>query len=54
MKSDRGNSPIFVGRLGSFFSVGDFSNIEIGLSGSYGVHSKADFYTSNDSTALPR
>jgi hypothetical protein len=50
---DRGNSPIFVGRLGSFFSLGDFSNIEIGLSGSYGVHSKADFYTSDDSTALP-
>lgn len=50
---DRGNSPIFVGRLGSFFSLGDFSNFEIGLSGSYGVHSKADFYTSDDSTALP-
>ena len=50
---DRGNSPIFVGRLGSFFSLGDFSNLEVGLSGSYGVHSKPDFYTSNDSTALP-
>jgi hypothetical protein len=50
---DRGNSPIFVGRLGSFFSVGDFSNIEIGLSGSYGVHSEVDFYTSDDSTTLP-
>ena len=50
---ERGNSPIFVGRLGSFFSLGDFSNIEVGLSGSYGVHSKMDFYTSNDSAATP-
>jgi len=50
---DRGNSPIFVGRLGSFISLGDFSNIEIGLSGSYGVHSKTDFYSSDDSTARP-
>ena len=50
---DRGNSPIFVGRLGSFFSLGDFSNLEVGLSGSYGVYLKADFYTSDDSTVLP-
>jgi len=50
---DRGNSPIFVGRLGSFFSLGDFSNLEVGLSGSYGIYSKADFYTSDDSTTLP-
>lgn len=48
---DRGNSPIFVGRLGSFISIGDYSNIDFGLSGSYGVHSKMDFYTSTDSTA---
>ncbi|MCU0344535.1 MAG: hypothetical protein MUF28_12030 [Ignavibacterium sp.] len=50
---DRGNSPIFVGRLGSFFSLGDFSNLEVGLSGSYGVYSKMDFYTSIDSSAAP-
>ena len=49
----RGNSPIFVGRLGSFFSLGDFSNLEVGLSGSYGVYLKADFYISVDSTAQP-
>jgi hypothetical protein len=48
---DRGNSPIFVGRLGSFISIGDYSNINLGLSGSYGVHSKMNFYTSTDSTA---
>jgi hypothetical protein len=40
----RGNSPIFVGRLGAFFSLTDFSNLEIGLSGSYGVHSKTSYY----------
>lgn len=40
----RGNSPILVGRLGAFFSLTDFSNLEIGLSGSYGVHSKTSYY----------
>lgn len=53
IEMDRGNSPIFVGRLGSFIPVGDFSNIEVGLSGSYGVHSKMDFYTSTDSAVTP-
>ncbi len=42
----RGNTPIFVGRLGSFFSVGDFSNFEAGLDASYGVHSKLDINSS--------
>jgi len=50
---ERGNSPIFVGRLGSFFPLGDFSNIEVGLSCSYGVHSKMDFYSSTDSSVTP-
>ncbi len=40
----RGSSPVFVGRLGSFFSIGDFSNLETGLSASYGVHSKSAYY----------
>jgi hypothetical protein len=47
----RGNSPIFLGRLGSFFPLGDFSNLELGLSGSYGVHSKADFNLTGDTAA---
>jgi hypothetical protein len=47
----RGNSPIFVGRLGSFFNIDDYTNLEVGLSGSYGVHAKMDFNTSGDSTA---
>ena len=53
IEMDRGNSPIFVGRLGSFIPVGDFSNIDVGLSGSYGVYSKIDFYSSTDSTTSP-
>lgn len=40
----RGNSLIFVGRLGSFFSIGDFSNLDFGLSGSYGNYAKPSFY----------
>jgi hypothetical protein len=40
----RGNSLIFVGRLGSFFSIGDFNNLEVGLSGSYGNYAKSSFY----------
>jgi hypothetical protein len=50
---DRGNSPIFVGRLGSFVSLDDFNNIEIGVNGSYGVHNKVDFVTEIDSNAVP-
>jgi hypothetical protein len=40
----RGNSLILVGRLGSFFSIGDFSNLDFGLSGSYGNYAKPSFY----------
>ena len=46
----RGNSPIFVGRLGTFFSLGDYSNLGIGLDGSYGVHAKMDLNTLGDTT----
>ena len=46
----RGNSPIFVGRLSSFFDLDDYTNLEVGLSGSYGVHAKMDFNTLGDST----
>jgi hypothetical protein len=47
----RGSSPIFVGRLSSFFDLDDYTNLEVGLSGSYGVHAKMDFNTLGDSTA---
>ena len=48
----RGNSPIFVGRLGSFFSIGDFNNLDIGLSSSYGIYAKSSFYIP-DSVGFP-
>ena len=40
----RGNSLIFVGRLGSFFSLSDFKNLDVGLSGSFGNYAKSSFY----------
>ena len=40
----RGNSLIFVGRAGSFLSIGDYSNLEMGISGSYGNYAKSEFY----------
>ena len=48
----RGNSPIFVGRLGSFFSIGDFNNLDVGLSSSYGNYAKSSFYIP-DSVGFP-
>ncbi len=47
----RGNSPIFVGRLSSFFGLDDYTNLEIGLSSSYGVHAKMNFNTLGDSAS---
>jgi hypothetical protein len=44
IKDLRGYSPIFVGRLASFFSLSDFSNLELGLSASYGIHSYSSYY----------
>jgi hypothetical protein len=48
----RGKSPIFVGRLGTFFSLSDYSNLGVGLNGSYGVHAKMDINLAGDTTAL--
>lgn len=48
----RGNSLIFVGRLGSFFSIDDFNNIDVGLSGSFGNYTKSSFYIP-DSVGFP-
>ena len=47
----RGRSPIFVGRLGTFFSLSDYSNLGIGLDGSYGVHAKMEINSTGDTTA---
>lgn len=47
----RGNNPIFVGRWSNFFQLNDYSDLELGLSGSYGVHSY-DYLTSESRKAL--
>ncbi len=44
IQSLRGNSPILVGRLGAFFSFNELSNLEIGLSASYGTYAKTNYY----------
>jgi hypothetical protein len=46
----RGTSPIFVGRLGTFFSLSDYSNLGVGLDGSYGTHAKMDINSLGDTT----
>ncbi|HEX2865605.1 MAG TPA: hypothetical protein VHO03_01110 [Ignavibacteriales bacterium] len=45
----RGVSPIFQGRLGSFFKVGDYSSIEAGIDASYGIHSQNLFSINGNS-----
>ena len=47
----RGSSPVFVGRLGTFFSIGDYTNLGAGISGSYGTHAKMNFNASGDTSA---
>jgi hypothetical protein len=47
----RGNNPVFVGRWSNFFQLNDYSDLELGLSGSYGVHSY-DYLTSESRKAL--
>jgi hypothetical protein len=44
----RGDSPIFVGRLGTFFQLSDYGNLAAGISGSYGIHSKMNIYQTGD------
>jgi len=48
----RGNSLIFVGRLGSFFSLSDFDNLDVGLDASVGNYAKSSFYIP-DSIGFP-
>lgn len=47
----RGNNPVIVGRWSNFFQLDDYSDLELGLSGSYGVHSY-DYLTSDSRKAL--
>jgi hypothetical protein len=48
---ERGINPIFVGRLNSFFNLGDYANLEVGLSSSYGCYSKAMLNSAGDINA---
>jgi len=48
----RGNSLIFVGRVGSFFSLDDFNSLDVGLSSSFGTYAKSSFYVP-DSVGFP-
>jgi len=48
---ERGINPIFVGRLNSFFNLGDYANLEVGLSISYGCYSKAMLNSAGDINA---
>lgn len=47
----RGNNPVIVGRWSNFFQLDDYSDLELGLSGSYGVHSYG-YLTSDSRKAL--
>ena len=51
---DRGINPILVSRLGTFWPLDDYTNIEIGLSGSYGIFSKADLNSTGNTSAAPQ
>lgn len=48
IRAVRGVSPVFQGRLGSFFNVSNYSNIEAGVDASYGIHSKNLFSINGD------
>ena len=52
----RGTNPIFVGRLSSFFNFGDYSNLDVGLSSSYGCYSKVNLMTdeNNETTEIEK
>jgi hypothetical protein len=45
---ERGINPIFIGRLNSFFNLDDYTNLEVGLSGSYGCYSKVNINSTGD------
>lgn len=47
----RGRSPVFAGRLNGFFQIGDYDNLEVGLSASYGTHAVYNFNFTGDTNA---
>jgi len=44
---DRGVNPLFVGRLNTFIPIDDYTNLEVGLSGSYGAYAKGNLVYSS-------
>jgi len=44
---DRGVNPLFVGRLNTFIPIDDYTNLEVGLSGSYGAYAKGNLVFTN-------
>jgi hypothetical protein len=44
---DRGVNPLFVGRLNTFIPIDDYTNLEVGLSGSYGAYAKGNLVFSS-------
>ena len=44
---NRGVNPVFVGRFSTFFPVGDFGNLEAGISASYGSYAKSNLIIYN-------
>lgn len=50
----RGINPVLVSRLTMFYNLSDFSNLEIGLNGVYGLHAKSNLNFTGDSTDAGR
>lgn len=44
---DRGVNPLFVGRVNTFIPIDDYTNLEVGLSGSYGAYAKGNLVFSS-------
>ena len=49
---NRGINPVFVGRLGTFYSLSDYTNLEVGIDGSYGIYSKGNLDLTGDSLSV--
>jgi hypothetical protein len=50
----RGVSPIWTGRWGTFFSLSDYTSLEVGLSGSSGLYARAEINETGDSTVASK
>ena len=50
LTGNRGVSPILLGRWSNFFSLSDFTSLEVGLSGSSGMYARTEINETGDST----